>query len=102
MIPTPFLPNYMLVCTFFVWYWRLICQLLHLLLNCLRTFLYVPHSLLFLFSYFNGQRDARKGRNPVSSNDSYDMESVVMPLHEYINDPIAKDIIHNGATFQVF
>ena len=24
-----------------------------------------------------------------------------MPLHEYINDPIARDIIHNGATFQV-
>lgn len=24
-----------------------------------------------------------------------------MPLHEYINDPVAHDIIHNGATFQV-
>lgn len=24
-----------------------------------------------------------------------------MPLHEYINNPIARDIIHNGATFQV-
>lgn len=24
-----------------------------------------------------------------------------MPLHEYINNPIAQDIIHNGATLQV-
>jgi hypothetical protein len=24
-----------------------------------------------------------------------------MPLHQYINDPVAHEIIHNGATFQV-
>lgn len=24
-----------------------------------------------------------------------------MPLNQYIHDPIAQDIIHNGATFQV-
>ncbi|XP_059659432.1 protein-tyrosine sulfotransferase [Cornus florida] len=49
------------------------------------------------------RRDARKQRGPfhVKSNDSYNMEDIVMPLHEYINDPIARDIIHNGATFQV-
>ncbi|CAK9165190.1 unnamed protein product [Ilex paraguariensis] len=51
------------------------------------------------------RRDARKrqGQGPtyIKSNDSYDVEGIVMPLHEYINDPIARDIIHNGATFQV-
>ncbi|KAM7496778.1 hypothetical protein LguiA_021192 [Lonicera macranthoides] len=50
------------------------------------------------------RRDARnKNRDPTytKSNDSYNMEEIVMPLHEYINDPIARDIIHNGATFQV-
>ncbi|KAK9280532.1 hypothetical protein L1049_014224 [Liquidambar formosana] len=49
------------------------------------------------------RREARKskGQNYVKSNDSYNMEDVVMPLHVYINDPVAKDIIHNGATFQV-
>lgn len=29
------------------------------------------------------------------------MEEIVMPLHKYIEDPIAQDIVHNGATFQV-
>ncbi|KAF8395232.1 hypothetical protein HHK36_019174 [Tetracentron sinense] len=50
------------------------------------------------------RRDARK-RGSVSDikerNDSYNMEAIVMPLHEFINDPVAHDIIHNGATFQV-
>ncbi|KAK3023121.1 hypothetical protein RJ639_042710 [Escallonia herrerae] len=48
-------------------------------------------------------RDARKGGSTSysKSNDSYDMEDFVMPLHQYINDPIARDVIHNGATFQV-
>lgn len=35
------------------------------------------------------------------SNDSYNLEEMAMPLHKYIKDPIAQDIIHNGATFQV-
>ncbi|PIA37348.1 hypothetical protein AQUCO_03000148v1 [Aquilegia coerulea] len=35
------------------------------------------------------------------SNDPYDVEKIVMPLHEFINDPVAHEIIHNGATFQV-
>ncbi|XP_062173072.1 protein-tyrosine sulfotransferase isoform X2 [Alnus glutinosa] len=49
------------------------------------------------------RRDARRQRHSddVKSNDSYDMEDMVMPLHEYINNPIAHDILHNGATFQV-
>ncbi|KAL8057614.1 hypothetical protein ABFX02_04G194900 [Erythranthe guttata] len=49
------------------------------------------------------RRDARKlrGQSHLVTNDSYDMEDVLMPLHEYINDPIARDIVHNGATFQI-
>ncbi|XP_010253702.1 PREDICTED: protein-tyrosine sulfotransferase isoform X2 [Nelumbo nucifera] len=35
------------------------------------------------------------------NNDSYNMEKIVMPLHQFINDPIAHDIVHNGATLQV-
>lgn len=48
------------------------------------------------------RRDARRLQGLDSrSNDSYNMEDILMPLHEYINDPIARDIIHNGATFQI-
>ncbi|XP_015581320.1 protein-tyrosine sulfotransferase isoform X2 [Ricinus communis] len=49
------------------------------------------------------RRDARKlkGINHVKSKDPYNMEEIVMPLREYITDPIARDIVHNGATFQV-
>ncbi|KAI3826489.1 hypothetical protein L1987_00537 [Smallanthus sonchifolius] len=49
------------------------------------------------------RRDARKRRGPpyFIGNDSYDMEEIVMPLHDYINHPIALDLVHNGATFQV-
>ncbi|GMH07115.1 hypothetical protein Nepgr_008955 [Nepenthes gracilis] len=49
------------------------------------------------------RRDARlrNAQNYIQSNDSYDMDSIAMPLHQYINNPIATDIIHNGATFQV-
>ncbi|KAG2670419.1 hypothetical protein I3760_14G084700 [Carya illinoinensis] len=48
-------------------------------------------------------RDARRrrGSDDMQSNGAYDMEEIVMPLHEYINSPIALDIVHNGATFQV-
>lgn len=51
----------------------------------------------------NWQRDARysRGQNINESNDSYDMEDFAMPLQEYINDPVAVDVVHNGATFQV-
>lgn len=50
------------------------------------------------------QRDARelgRLRKTEEFSNPYDMEDMVMPLHEFINDPIAHDIIHNGATFQV-
>lgn len=49
------------------------------------------------------RRDERKRRGPpyVYGNDSYDMEEIAMPLHEYIHHPVAMDIVHNGATFQV-
>lgn len=49
------------------------------------------------------QREARKlkGSAYTLSNQSYDMKDVVMPLLEYIRNPVALDIIHNGATFQV-
>lgn len=49
------------------------------------------------------RRDARDSReqNITESKDSYDMEDLAMPLQEYINHPVALDIVHNGATFQV-
>ncbi|KAK6142019.1 hypothetical protein DH2020_016200 [Rehmannia glutinosa] len=49
------------------------------------------------------RRDARRlrGKTHLVTNNSYDMEDILMPLHEYINDPIARDIVHNGATFQI-
>lgn len=52
---------------------------------------------------FNQQREARysRGTNIIEKNDSYDMEDFAMPLREYINHPVAGDIVHNGATFQV-
>ncbi|KAK3131657.1 hypothetical protein QOZ80_6AG0509530 [Eleusine coracana subsp. coracana] len=49
------------------------------------------------------RRDAR-GSDIVHSSkkvNAYDVADMVMPLHEYINDPIAHEIIHNGATFQI-
>ncbi|KAI3876197.1 hypothetical protein MKW98_029149 [Papaver atlanticum] len=33
--------------------------------------------------------------------DSYNMEQTVKPLRDFINNPVAHDIIHNGVTFQV-
>ncbi|XP_073291815.1 protein-tyrosine sulfotransferase isoform X3 [Primulina huaijiensis] len=49
------------------------------------------------------RRDARKlkGGAYLVTNNPYDMEDILMPLHEYINNPISQDIIHNGATFQI-
>ena len=32
---------------------------------------------------------------------NYNASSYVMPLHEFIYQPIVIDILHNGATFQV-
>uniref|UniRef100_A0A7N0RCR5 Sulfotransferase n=1 Tax=Kalanchoe fedtschenkoi TaxID=63787 RepID=A0A7N0RCR5_KALFE len=49
------------------------------------------------------RRDVRKFKehNVTKSSDSYNVEDMAMPLHKYIKDPVAQDIIHNGATFQV-
>ncbi|CAL1366777.1 unnamed protein product [Linum trigynum] len=49
------------------------------------------------------RRDARKlrGSDRIESNNPYSMQEIVMPLLQYINDPIARDIVHNGATFQM-
>ncbi|KAG8387665.1 hypothetical protein BUALT_Bualt02G0045000 [Buddleja alternifolia] len=49
------------------------------------------------------RRDTRKlrGQSQLETNNSYDMEDILMPLHEYIHEPIARDIVHNGATFQI-
>ncbi|XP_047093263.1 protein-tyrosine sulfotransferase-like [Lolium rigidum] len=49
------------------------------------------------------RRDARGIDNTRSSNkvNPYDVDDMAMPLHQYINDPVAHEIIHNGATFQV-
>ncbi|KAI3748240.1 hypothetical protein L6452_11197 [Arctium lappa] len=59
----------------------------------------VPWMMEELFA----RRDARKRKGPpyAYGNDSYNMEEIVVPLHEFINDPVALDIVHNGATFQV-
>ncbi|RLN12771.1 hypothetical protein C2845_PM09G03470 [Panicum miliaceum] len=48
------------------------------------------------------RRDARVDKVHSSKKvNAYDVEDMVMPLHEYINDPVAHEIIHNGATFQI-
>lgn len=49
------------------------------------------------------RRDARELRGQVrATNDNpYDMEDFIMPLEDYIYDPIIRDLVHNGATFQV-
>ncbi|GAB2223227.1 hypothetical protein Droror1_Dr00017365 [Drosera rotundifolia] len=49
------------------------------------------------------RREARmkKAQRHYHVNNSYNMEHMAMPLQKYIYDPIALDIVHNGATFQV-
>ncbi|XP_057782538.1 protein-tyrosine sulfotransferase-like isoform X1 [Salvia miltiorrhiza] len=49
------------------------------------------------------RRDVRKlrGQLHLVTSDPYDMEDIVMPLHDYINEPVTRDIVHNGATFQI-
>nr|CAB3467076.1 unnamed protein product [Digitaria exilis] len=48
------------------------------------------------------RRDARIDKLHSSKKvNAYDVEDMVMPLHQYINDPVAHEIIHNGATFQI-
>nr|AFK41822.1 unknown [Lotus japonicus] len=49
------------------------------------------------------RRDARYSRelDIIEGSDPYDMEDFAMPLQEYISHPVARDILHNGVTFQV-
>lgn len=57
-----------------------------------------------LILYYEWQRDARReGRVdwPPSTNTTYDAPTITMPLTEFIHHPIAHELVHNGATFQV-
>ncbi|XP_020580821.1 protein-tyrosine sulfotransferase [Phalaenopsis equestris] len=50
------------------------------------------------------RRDARKHakvRSIEGMRNPYDISEVVMPLHAFVDDPMAHEIIHNGATFQL-
>lgn len=62
-----------------------------------------PFDVNVIDTDFNLQREARysKGMNSVEGSDPYDTKDFAMPLREYINHPVAWDIVHNGATFQV-
>ncbi|KGN64850.2 hypothetical protein Csa_022790 [Cucumis sativus] len=48
-------------------------------------------------------RDVRrqKGSSEAKSDSPYDMEDMLMPLKEFVDDPIVHDLVHNGATFQI-
>lgn len=53
---------------------------------------------------FEWQRDARReGKDgwPPSTNTTYDAPTITMPLIEFIHHPVAHELVHNGATFQV-
>jgi hypothetical protein len=57
---------------------------------------------LIVFSEW--QRDARREGKvdwPPSSNTTYDAPTITMPLTEFIHHPVAHELVHNGATFQV-
>lgn len=50
------------------------------------------------------RRDARlegKVNWPQSTNTTYDAPTITMPLTEFIHHPVAHELVHNGATFQV-
>ncbi|KAE8652775.1 protein-tyrosine sulfotransferase-like isoform X1 [Cucumis sativus] len=49
------------------------------------------------------RRDVRrqKGSSEAKSDSPYDMEDMLMPLKEFVDDPIVHDLVHNGATFQI-
>jgi len=50
------------------------------------------------------QRDARREGKvgwPPSTNTTYDAPSITMPLIEFLHHPVAHELVHNGATFQV-
>ncbi|KAF3783156.1 Protein-tyrosine sulfotransferase [Nymphaea thermarum] len=48
------------------------------------------------------RRDARRNERVMEEiKNPYDIEEIAMPLHAFINDLLAHELIHNGATFQV-
>lgn len=50
------------------------------------------------------QRDARREGKvdwSASTNTTYDAPTITMPLTEFIHHPVAHELVHNGATFQV-
>ncbi|KAJ4763117.1 Protein-tyrosine sulfotransferase [Rhynchospora pubera] len=59
----------------------------------------VPWMREDLFTRREARRLGKLKRSALS--DVYNTEDVVMPLHEFISHPIAHEIIHNGAAFQV-
>lgn len=67
-----------------------------------QAFLVIPYEL-WSYNLIWLQREARtrRGETIINGNDPYNMQDIVIPLHKYINEPIAQDLIHNGATFQV-
>ncbi|CAN6479360.1 unnamed protein product [Victoria cruziana] len=59
---------------------------------------FIPWMIQDLFA----RRDAYgNGRAVEEIKDPYDVEEIAMPLHAFINHPLAHELIHNGATFQV-
>ncbi|KAK9676710.1 hypothetical protein RND81_11G094500 [Saponaria officinalis] len=54
-----------------------------------------------LFARREARLHQKQKQNHAGRSDSYDLEDMAIPLHRFINDPIALDIVHNGATFQV-
>ncbi|XP_022969657.1 protein-tyrosine sulfotransferase-like [Cucurbita maxima] len=59
----------------------------------------VPWIMGDLFARRDTRR--RKGSSEAKRDSPYDMEDILMPLHEFIDEPIVHDIVHNGATFQI-
>ncbi|KAK9126029.1 hypothetical protein Scep_014875 [Stephania cephalantha] len=61
----------------------------------------VPWMREDLFARRDRRRKYGHFTNIKARTDSYNMEDIVMPLQKFIKNPIAQEIIHNGATFQV-
>ncbi|XP_022970308.1 protein-tyrosine sulfotransferase-like isoform X1 [Cucurbita maxima] len=59
----------------------------------------VPWMRADLFARRHARR--QKGSSEDKIDSPYDMKDILMPLQEFIDDPIVRDIVHNGATFQI-
>ncbi|KAL2651624.1 hypothetical protein R1flu_019752 [Riccia fluitans] len=84
--PGPGRTNTRLISTLDIWPWKYL----------------VPFMQNEIFS----RREAREGEQLITNlevqvKNSYDVDSLVMPLHEFIHHPIAHELVHNGATLQV-